>query len=46
MDGGLNCLQESSVGTTVLCTGSHAIKTCSLLLHFNIVLVWTFITHH
>jgi len=46
MDGGLNCLQESCGSTTVLCTDSHAIKTCTLLLYFNIVLVWIFVTEY
>ena len=36
VDGGLNCLQESSVSTTVFCSEGRAIKTCSLLL--NLVL--------
>jgi hypothetical protein len=30
----------------VLCTESRAIKTCSLLLYFNTVLVWIFITQY
>jgi len=46
MDGGLNCLQESCGSTTVLCTDSRAIKTRSLLLYFNTVLIWSFFTEY
>ena len=46
MDGGLNCLQESCGSTTVLCTDSRATKTPSLLLYFNIVLVWIFVAKY